>query len=88
MSEYKFKTCVEACETLEESCPNTDCRQWIDYEEDLNCTHIAINKNDSMTLREVAKRVGCSFVRIKQIEDAALEKIKSYSDEKTIYDYK
>ena len=76
MSEYKFKTCIEACEVLEESCPCSDCRYWIDFEEDLNCTHIAINKNDDMTLRDVAKRIGCSFVRIKQIEDKAIEKIK------------
>jgi hypothetical protein len=81
MSDYKFKTCIEACETLEESCPNADCRHWINFEEDLNCTHIAIQKNSSMTLREIAKRLDCSFVRVKQLEDAALEKIRSYSDE-------
>jgi hypothetical protein len=80
MSQYKFKTCIEACQTLDESCPNSDCRQWIDFEEDLNCVNISIEKNSAMTLREISKRVGCSFVRVKQIEDEALEKIKSYSD--------
>jgi DNA-directed RNA polymerase sigma subunit (sigma70/sigma32) len=81
MSEYKFKTCIEACKTLEESCPNNDCRNWIDFEEDLNCTHIAVEKHGSMTLREISKRVGCSFVRVKQIEEEVLEKIKDRMSE-------
>jgi hypothetical protein len=76
MSEFKFKTCIEACQTLEESCPNKDCRSWSDFDEDLNCTHSAVQKHGSMTLREISKRVGCSFVRVKQIETEVLEKIK------------
>ena len=79
MSEYKFKTFIEACETLEESCPNQECKYWINYEEDFNCTHIAIDKNGPMTLRDIAKRLECSFVRIKQIEDESLEKIRNLS---------
>ena len=77
MSEYSFKTCVEACKTLEESCPNTDCRNWINFEEDLNCVQICVEKNGPLTLREISKRLGCSFVRVKQIEDAVLEKLKN-----------
>jgi len=77
MSEYSFKTCVEACKTLEESCPNNDCRNWIDFEEDLNCIQVCIEKNGPLTLREVSKRLGCSFVRVKQIEDGVLEKLKN-----------
>lgn len=84
MSEYKFKTCMEACQKLEESCPNKECRNWIDFEEDLNCANIAIEKNGSMTLREISKRLGCSFVRVKQIETQVLEKIK---DQISGYDY-
>ena len=62
----------------EVSCPNEDCRQWLNYEEDLNCTLIAIENNDGkpMTLREIAPRMGGSFPRIKQIEDAALKKLR------------
>jgi len=44
---------------------------WMDYKEDLNCTLIAVEKHGKMTLREVAKRMGVSFVRIKQIQDKA-----------------
>lgn len=77
MSEYKFKTCTEACISLETSCPNEDCRCWIDFEEDLNCARIASDKHGEMTLREVSSRIGLSFVRVKQIEDSAKEKIKA-----------
>lgn len=67
---------MDACQQLDTSCPNEECRSWINYEEDLNCAKIAVQKNGPMTLREVSKRVGCSFVRVKQIEEAVLEKIK------------
>ncbi len=55
----------------------TECRKWIDYEEDMNCCLISIkNNNDSpLTLMEVGKRLGLSFVRIRQIELKAIEKL-------------
>lgn len=71
----KFKSCTEACTKLNVSCPNKDCRSWINYEEDLNCALITVDKNDKMTLRDVAKRLNCSFVRVKQLEESALEKM-------------
>ena len=77
MSIFNFKTCVEACTKLEEPCPNTDCRNWIDYEDDLNCAKICANNNGELTLREVSKRLKCSFVRVKQIEESVLKKLKS-----------
>ena len=71
----KFKSCTEACTKLNVSCPNKECRSWINYEEDLNCALITIDKNDKMTLRDVAKRLSCSFVRVKQLEESALNKM-------------
>lgn len=71
----QFKSCVEACQKLSVSCPNKECRSWIDYEDDLNCSLITVDKNDNMTLRDVAKRLKCSFVRIKQLEESALKKM-------------
>ena len=56
-------------------CQDCECRQWIDYEDDLNCTLIAAEKHGPMTLREVGDRLGISFVRVKQLQDAALAKI-------------
>ena len=56
-------------------CQDCKCRQWIDYEDDLNCTLIAAEKNGPMTLREVGERLGISFVRVKQLQEVALAKI-------------
>ena len=58
------------------SCPVKDCRLWIDYEEDLNCVNIAIDKNGAMKLRQVAERCGVTTARAQQIEKAALPKLK------------
>ena len=76
--------CFEVCEKMKKICGEAGCRQWIDYEEDLNCTIIAVSNNDDkkMTLREVGKRLGISYVRVKQIEDKVLrkmEKLKEFS---------
>ena len=69
--------CFKQCESANESCKEKGCRLWIDYDDDLNCTMVAINKHPegNMTLREVADRLGVSFVRIKQIEEKALNKL-------------
>jgi hypothetical protein len=68
--------CSKRCLELGVSCPVGDCRDWIDCEEDVNCTSVAVAKHGNMTLREVAERLHVSFVRIKQIEDKTLEKLQ------------
>ena len=68
--------CSAKCVELGVSCPIKACKEWIDYEKDMNCTSIAIAKHGNMTLREIADRLHVSFVRIKQIEDKTLEKIE------------
>jgi hypothetical protein len=70
-----MKTCKLATVLKNEGCKQCDCRLWIDYEEDLNCTLISAEKNGPMNLREVAERLGISFVRVKQIQDIALAKL-------------
>jgi len=69
--------CYKECESKNQSCDQTQCRLWIDYDNDLNCTMVAISKHpdNHMTLREVAERLGISFVRVKQIEEKALNKL-------------
>ena len=57
----------------------------IDYDDDLNCTIVAIKNNggDPMTLRQVSDRIGVSFVRVKQIEDDIKKKlVKTKFDDK------
>jgi DNA-directed RNA polymerase sigma subunit (sigma70/sigma32) len=64
---------------LETSCPNQDCRNWINYEQELNCVLYSVElsqlNNKEITLRDAAERLGCSFVRVKQIEEDALLKL-------------
>ena len=67
--------CIKECRKFKKSCQVKDCRMWIDYPKDLNCTYESINKNNKLSLREVAKRLDISFVRVKQLEDAALGKL-------------
>lgn len=61
----------------EEPCENSTCRHWISYEDEQNCSLISIYENGPMTLRDIAERMGVSFARVKQIQDSALQKLKS-----------
>ena len=71
------RACVSACEEHDVSCPNSDCRHWMDNEEDLNCALVAVDKNpQGLTLRDIGERLGVSFGRICHIERAAAGKLK------------
>jgi|TARA_R100001163_G_C4987396_1_gene141268 DNA-directed RNA polymerase sigma subunit (sigma70/sigma32) len=77
-----LRECTKLCIKNNVSCPkeNSDCRHWIDYEDDHNCVLRAIdkciyNENRALTLQEVGERLKLSFVRIKQIETKALQKM-------------
>lgn len=69
--------CSKACIKNSVSCPVEECRGWINYETDLNCTAIAVERHGSMTLREISERLGISFVRVKQIEDKVMTKLET-----------
>lgn len=71
--------CAALCKQKNKSCKKKECRYWIDYDDDLNCTFIAIAKHGKMTLREVADREGLTFARIQQIEKQALKKLAKRS---------
>ena len=71
-----MKRCALKCIQSRERCIERECRLWIDYEEDLNCTLVATNKHGPMTLEQIAIRHNLSTVRIKQILDATLGKLK------------
>lgn len=70
-----MKNCLETCKKLNVACPIEECRYWISYKQEHNCTFEAIERNGALTLREAADRLGVSFVRVKQIQDSALKKI-------------
>ena len=71
-----LRACSRACIVKKCACPAKECRHWIDYEEEYNCTLVSVYENGRMTLRQVAERLGVSFARIKQIESKALQKLK------------
>jgi hypothetical protein len=79
-----MKSCLQTCKNLNIDCPIQECRYWILYAPDRNCTLEAVNKNGAMTLREAADRLQISFVRVKQIEDKALKKISLLFDKESI----
>jgi|15BtaG_2_1085339.scaffolds.fasta_scaffold00008_90 hypothetical protein len=74
--------CHETCELACEGCPVQKCKFWIDYPEEFNCSKISVEKNGAMTLRETAKRLGISYVRVKQLEDEALEALSTIEDKR------
>lgn len=69
-------SCKEECKDTNLSCTKNECKHWIEHEQDLNCSLIAIEQNGPMTLEQISVRMGLSLVRIKQIEQSALIKIK------------
>ena len=71
--------CAKECVQQDKSCHEKKCRLWINYSKDLNCALIAANKKNNMTLAEVAKRMNLSIVRVKQIQDKALQKLQKNS---------
>jgi len=79
-----MKTCLKKCLELDVSCPIKECKYWISYEEDYNCCINSIDSNGAMTLREIADRLGLSFVRVKQIQDNSVKKIGLFFDKESI----
>lgn len=71
-----LRECSRACQKFKTPCPHQECRHWIDYKEDYNCTLVTVYEHGPLTLREAAERLKISFARVKQIESAALAKLK------------
>jgi hypothetical protein len=76
MKKKELMICAQQCLKDKENCGASNCRYYIDYEDEYNCSMISIYQNGPLSLREIAKREGLSFARIKQLQDKALVKIK------------
>jgi hypothetical protein len=70
--------CIEEKKQGNFACSESKCDYWIDYEKDLNCAFVCIDKNGPLTLRGTADRLGVSYVRVQQIEQRAMKKIEKY----------
>tara|TARA_R110000824_G_scaffold116244_3_gene267617 strand:+ start:640 stop:870 length:231 start_codon:yes stop_codon:yes gene_type:complete len=69
--------CKKILEEESEVCSCKGCKLWIEYSEDCNCINVSIKKHGRLTLQQVGWRLGVSHVRIKQIQDRALKKLKN-----------
>ena len=69
------RKCFDVHDEHNVPCDLKDCRQWVDYESDLNCAIICANRNGPLTLHEASERLGVSFVRVKQNQDTAMSKL-------------
>ncbi len=67
--------CVDQVIINNKPCAQCDCRYYINYTVDLNCTHIAILKNGNMKLEQISDRLHLTAARIKQIEDESFAKL-------------
>ncbi len=74
-SELTQRKCFDIHTENNVECDMKDCRHWIDYPDDLNCSIVCANSRGPMTLHETAKRLNISFVRVKQNQDRALQKL-------------
>jgi hypothetical protein len=71
-----YSSCHKLCEKHKVSCPNEDCRLWIDFPDDFNCANLSVKKNGKLIFQEIGKRLRLTPSRIKQIENSALKKMK------------
>ncbi len=67
--------CYTKCQKQKKCCEVKECRLWMDYPADYNCTEITVQKEDHMTLKKIGERLKLTPSRIKQIENKALAKV-------------
>ena len=71
-----MRDCAQQCKNANKPCRMKECRLWLEHKEDLNCTLLSIEKNGPMSLKEIGVRLKLSDVRIKQIQDELLKKMR------------
>lgn len=68
--------CFDTCNATGTRCPERGCRLWMDHEEDLNCTIIAVKNNkEGMSICEISKRLNVSWATANSLEQKALKKM-------------
>lgn len=69
--------CSKFIQEHDKCCSNSDCRYHLNAEEDKNCLFISVEENGTQNLRQISSKLGISYVRVYQIEQAAMNKIAS-----------
>lgn len=77
-NEEKCSKCYEFCQQNKLECTKQECRYWIDWKDDKNCTFIAIQNNGGMTLREIGERLKISIVEVGKIEKKFLARMRKF----------
>lgn len=72
-----MKECMKKCLGNNKFCNVDNCRYWINFEEDYNCSLISVEKNGDMTLQQVARRLGMSISNVSKIQNLAADKMKT-----------
>tara|TARA_Y100000817_G_C16372654_1_gene331048 strand:- start:73 stop:303 length:231 start_codon:yes stop_codon:yes gene_type:complete len=72
-----MRKCAQDNMENDNPCQRKDCRLWLEYGKDLNCTLVSVKKNGKLTLNEAGERLGISYVRVSQIEKEAVKKLKT-----------
>ena len=78
--------CVNEIKKNKKCCNNEDCRYWLDYNNDLNCTLICVEQNGNLTLEQISKRLApLTPAGVSVIQKRAEKKIAKSKLLKTIY---
>jgi hypothetical protein len=72
-----MRKCAEETQESNNICDKKDCRLWMEWGEDLNCTLISVKKNGRLTLNQIGDRLDISYARVSQIEKQAVNKLKT-----------
>lgn len=66
--------CKDICRKTKSDCVSKECKHWINFSKDNNCSLISIDKNGSMKLKEIAERMGVTIATVIEIEKKAKSK--------------
>lgn len=71
------KTCFENCKLSQVSCKNKVCRNFVENDKTHNCILLSVSSDESsLTLQEIGDVFGLTRMRICQIEQTAIKKVK------------
>ena len=68
--------CVQQVKQEGKPCRFHRCRYWLEFNQDLNCSFVAIEKNGEMSLSQIAQRLGVTIPMVFHTERNAMNKLR------------